>query len=262
MRRVYPVTNPVSGAGRDEALDTVLGLAGAYAYPPRGAGPWLRANMVTSLDGAARAEGRSAPLSSEGDMRLFGVLRALADVVVVGAETVRQEGYRPAKARPAFAAQRAADGRSPAPAIAVVSRRLDLDVTAPLFTEPVLPTLVLTGACAPQAAVDAARAAGAVVVTAGEGDGADPVRAVRELAERGFERLLHEGGPRVLAQFAAAGAVDELCLTVSPLITGGDAPRIMNGPGVLPPARFALRSVLEEDGFLFTRYVRERRARA
>jgi 5-amino-6-(5-phosphoribosylamino)uracil reductase len=94
------------------------------------------------------------------------------------------------------------------------------------------------------------------VVIAGEGDGVDPVRAVREVAARGFVRLLHEGGPRILAQFAAADLVDELCLTVSPLIAGGDAPRIMNGPGVLDPTRFAPLSVLEEDGFLFMRYVR------
>ncbi|MEE4542540.1 pyrimidine reductase family protein [Streptomyces sp. V4-01] len=253
--------HPVTAEGQGEALDTVLGLAGAYAYPPREDGPWLRANMVSSLDGAAHAGGRSAPLSSEADMRLFGVLRALADVVVVGAETVRQEGYRPARARSAFAALRAADGQSPAPAIAVISRRLDLDLGTPLFTDPVVPTLVLTGAGTPRAAADAARAAGAVVVTAGDGDGVDPVRAVRELAARGFARLLCEGGPRILAQFAAAGAVDELCLTLSPLVTGGDAPRIMNGPGVAPPARFVPRSILEEDGFLFTRYVRDRRAR-
>lgn len=241
-----------------EDLATPLGLADAYAYPERAAGPWLRANMVASLDGAARAEGRSAPLSSDGDMRVFGVLRALADVVVVGAETVRQEGYRPAKARAVFAARRAADGQPPAPAIAVVSRRLDLDFTAPLFTGAANPTLVLTGAAAPVKEVARARTAGARVVVAGAGETVDPVRAVRELRERGFVRLLHEGGPRILAQFAAAGVVDELCLTLSPMVTGGDAPRIMNGPGVpVPgPGRFVPRSVLEEDGFLFTRYVR------
>jgi riboflavin biosynthesis pyrimidine reductase len=212
--------------------------------------------MVGSLDGAARAEGKSAPLSSAADMRLFGTLRALCDLILVGAETVRHEGYRPAKARDAFAARRAAAGQTPAPAIGVISRRLDLDFTAPLFTDPAVPTLVLTGTGAPDSVLAGARAAGARVVVAGEGDGVDPVRAVREVAALGFTRLLHEGGPRVLAQFAAAGVLDELCLTVSPLLTGGDAPRIMNGPGVLPPARFAPLSVLEEDGFLFTRYVR------
>lgn len=265
MQRLYPPpgshgTRPDApdraAADGGEGLGTTLGLADAYAYPPRAAGPCLRANMVSSLDGAARAEGRSAPLSSAADMRIFGVLRALADVVLVGAETVRQEGYRPAKARPAFAARRAADGQPPAPAIAVVSRSLDLDFSAPLFTAPVTPTLVLTGAACAERELAAARAAGAEVVIAGEGDGVDPVRAVRELTGRGFVQLLHEGGPRILAQFAAAGVLDELCLTLAPLITGGDAPRIMNGPGVPGPARFVPLSVLEEDGFLFMRYGR------
>lgn len=256
MLRIYPVPEEEEAARQGEALNTPLGLAEAYAYPPREAGPYLRANMVGSLDGAARAEGRSAPLSSDADMRVFGILRALADVILVGAETARQEGYRPAKARAAFAARRAADGQPPAPAIAVISRRLDLDFDAPLFAAPSVPTLLLTGAGAPRAALDRARAAGAEVVVAGDGDGVDPARVVRELAARGHARLLHEGGPRVLAQFAAAGVLDELCLTVSPLLTGGDAPRIMNGPGVTPPARYVPRSVLEEDGFLFTRYVR------
>ncbi len=213
--------------------------------------------MVGSLDGAARHEGKSAGLSSAADMRIFGVLRALADVVVVGAETVRQEGYRPAKAREAFAERRAADGQPPAPAIAVVSRRLDLDFTQPLFTGPADadPGADRHGRRPGAGGRGPARRA-ARVVFAGEGDGVDPVRAVRELAALGHVRLLHEGGPRVLAQFAAAGVVDELCLTLSPFVTGGDAPRIMNGPGVPGPARFVPHRVLEEDGFLFTRYVR------
>ncbi|MFJ4410879.1 MULTISPECIES: pyrimidine reductase family protein [unclassified Streptomyces] len=252
MRRLYPV----AGANDSAGLETPLGLADAYAYPERGAGPYLRANMVSSLDGAARYDGRSAPLSSEADMRVFGVLRALADVVLVGAETVRLEGYRPARAREVFAARRAADGQTPAAAVAVISRGLDLDFTTPLFTAPVTPTLVLTGASPPADRVAAARAAGAHVVVAGDGEGVDPVRAVRELAALGHTRLLHEGGPRVLAQFAAAGTLDELCLTVAPVLGGGDAPRIMHGPDVPGPARLVPRSVLEEDGFLFTRYVR------
>ncbi len=148
---------PVEG---EEGPGALGALAAAYPYPPREAGSYLRANMVGSLDGAAHYEGRSAPLSSPADMRVFGVLRALADVVVVGAETARQEGYRPAKARAAFAARRAADGQAPAPAIAVVSRSLDLDLASPLFTGPVVPTLVLTGAGAPAERRAAAERAG------------------------------------------------------------------------------------------------------
>ncbi len=84
----------------------------------------------------------------------------------------------------------------------------------------------------------------------------DPARAVRELADRGLRRQLTEGGPRLLGQFVAAGALDELCLTLSPMLTAGDAQRIAGGPGVIVPERFALASLLEEDGFLFGRYRR------
>ncbi|MEV8451506.1 pyrimidine reductase family protein [Streptomyces sp. NPDC052095] len=267
MRRLFPVTDPTpaatsavpsDGAPTKAAADasgewSLDALADAYAYPGQD-GPWLRANMVSTLDGAAQHDGRSQPISCAADMRIFGTLRGLADAVVVGAETVRLEGYRPARAREAFAARRAAAGQGPAPAIAVVSGSLDLDFSRPLFTEPLVPTLLLTGTGAPAQRVEQARAAGAEVVFAGEGTRVDPARAVRELADRGLARLLTEGGPRLLGQFVAAGVLDELCLTLAPLLTAGDAQRIAGGPGVAVPKRFTLASMLEEDGFLFTRY--------
>ncbi len=187
--------------------------------------------MVSTLDGAAQHDGRSQPISCAADMRIFGTLRALADVVIAGAETVRQEGYRPARAREAFAARRAAAGQGPAPAVAVVSGSLDLDFSLPLFTEPLVPTLVVTGSGAPADRIAAARKADADVVIAGEGARVDPARVVRELADRGLRRQLTEGGPRLLGQFVAAGVLDELCLTLSPMLTAGDAQRIAGGPG-------------------------------
>jgi len=253
MRRLFPVTDLTAADTSGEwSLDR---LADAYAYPA-GDGPWLRANMVSTLDGAAQHDGRSQPISCESDMRVFGTLRGLADVVIAGAQTVRQEGYRPARARDAFAARRAAAGQAPAPAVAVVSGSLDLDFSLPLFVSPLVPTLVLTGAGAPPDRIATARKAGAEVVIAGEGSRVDPARAVRELADRGHRRLLTEGGPRLLGQFVAEGVLDELCLTVAPMLTAGDAQRIAGGPAVDVPKRFALASLLEEDGFLFTRYRR------
>ncbi|MFC9827170.1 pyrimidine reductase family protein [Streptomyces albogriseolus] len=263
MRRLFPVTDVTDEtaaaggpAGREWSLAE---LAAAYAYPepgPEGPTPWLRGNMVSTLDGAAQHEGRSQPISCPADMRIFGVLRALADVVVVGAETVRREGYRPARARAEFAAAREAAGQGPAPAIAVVSASLDLDFSLPLFTSPLVPTLVLTGAAADPQRRTAAEKAGARVVVAGEGAGVDPGRAVRSLAELGHTRLLTEGGPRLLGRLIAADVLDELCLTVAPMVTAGDAQRIAGGPSVTLPRRMTLSSVLEEDGFLFTRYRR------
>ncbi|MFE0130281.1 pyrimidine reductase family protein [Streptomyces sp. NPDC059037] len=253
MRRLFPVTDQTDEtAVREWGLGE---LADAYAYPT-GHAAWLRANMVSTLDGAAQHDGRSQPISSATDMRVFGTLRGIADAVVVGAETVRQEGYRPARAREAFAGRRAAAGQAVAPAIAIVTASLDLDFTLPLFAEPLVPTLVVTGAAAPAERIAAAQKAGAVVVTAGEGAGAEPRRVVRALAERGLTRLLTEGGPRLLGQFVAAGALDELCLTVSPMVAAGDAQRIAGGPSMAVPERFELASVLEEAGFLFTRYRR------
>ncbi|MFJ3641393.1 pyrimidine reductase family protein [Streptomyces sp. NPDC090108] len=218
--------------------------------------PWLRANMVSTLDGAAQHDGRSQPISCAADMRIFGTLRALADVVVVGAQTVRQEGYRPARARAEFAAAREAAGQAPAPAIAIVTAGLELDFSLPLFTSPLVPTVLLTGADAPAGRVAAAERAGARVIVAGEGTGVDPARVVDALAGLGYTRQLTEGGPRLLGQFVAAGVLDELCLTLSPMLTAGDAQRIAGGPSVAVPHRFELASLLEEDGFLFGRYRR------
>ncbi|MFJ5772788.1 pyrimidine reductase family protein [Streptomyces sp. NPDC093094] len=283
MRRLFPVTDETpasapegghpgapgapgapegpsgSGGSRADREWSLAELAAAYAYPPAGpAGPqvWLRANMVSTLDGAAQHEGRSQPISNAADMRIFGTLRALADVVVVGAETVRQEGYRPARARAEFAAAREAAGQGPAPAVAVVSASLDLDFSLPLFTSPLVPTLVLTGAAAVPGRRAAAEKAGARVVVAGEGAGVEPALAVRALADLGHTRLLTEGGPRLLGQLVAAGVLDELCLTVSPMLVAGDAQRIAGGPSVAVPSRFELVSLLEEAGFLFSRYRR------
>lgn len=254
MRRLLPVTDlttpAAAAADREWTLDE---LADAYAYPDGGR-PWLRANMVSTLDGAAQHDGRSQGISCPADMRIFGTLRGLADAVVVGAETVRQEGYRPARAREAFAARREAAGQGPAAAIAVVSASLDLDFSLPLFVSPLVPTFVLTGAAAPPDRVREAREAGAEVLFAGDGAAVDPARAVGELAARGLTRLLTEGGPRLLGQFVAGGVLDELCLTLSPLLTAGDAQRIAGGPAVAVPERFSLVSLLEETGFLFTRY--------
>jgi riboflavin biosynthesis pyrimidine reductase len=275
MRRLFPVTYETAAqasAGAPDASGTadapgarpaevtdrewdLLELATAYAYPEVRE-PWLRANMVSTLDGAAQHDGKSQGISSAADMRIFGVLRGLADVVLVGAETVRQEGYRPARARAEFAPLREAAGQSPAPVIAVVTASLELDYSLPLFTSPMVPTLILTGAAAAPDRMAAAEKAGAEVLIAGDGMGVDPARAVRALAERGMSRLLTEGGPRLLGQLVAAEVLDELCLTLSPTLTVGDAQRIAGGPSVAVPKRFELASLLEEAGFLFTRYRR------
>ncbi|MFF5211482.1 pyrimidine reductase family protein [Streptosporangium sp. NPDC000396] len=237
MRLIHPVTS--------DDVD----IARAYAYP---GGRCVRLNMVASADGGTWLEGLSGGLSGKGDRRVFGVLRGLADVVLAGAATVRAEGYRPARPRESWRALR--EGRPAAPPVAVVTRGLDLDLTSPLFTEtePDARTIVITCDAAPrERRQEAARHAD--VIVAGS-ERVDLALAIKELAGRGLGKVLCEGGPKINAQLAAAGLVDELCLTLSPMLIGGDAARVLDGPGSL--ARLRLVHVLEEDGFLFTRYAR------
>jgi riboflavin biosynthesis pyrimidine reductase len=221
---------------------------------------WLRANMVSTADGAARSpDGLSAGISSDADRRVFGRLRGLADVVLAGAGTVRAEGYRPARAKPSFADRRAAAGQAPAPAIAVVSRSLDLDLESQLFTEALVTTIVITCGAADPARIDAV-AAVADVVVAGDAT-VDLHRAVGALNERGLHRVHAEGGPHLLGELAATGLLDELMLTVSPALAGGSypgegpVPRVLAGvplPGA--PLALTLHHALEDDGTLFLDY--------
>jgi riboflavin biosynthesis pyrimidine reductase len=239
VRMIFP------SAG-DELND--FGVAEVYAYPRE---TWLRANFVTSADGAAYVEGRSGGLSSPGDMRLFGILRVLADVVLVGAGTARTEEYKPARRRDALARLR--EGRPPTPPIALVTGSLELDLAAPLFTEapPDARTIVITSGASP-AGRRAEVAKVADVIVAGETE-VDLAEAVGELAKRGLARVICEGGPHLFGSLAAAGLLDELSLTVSPILAGPGAGRIIAGPE-LPAARMTLATVLAEDGFLFCRY--------
>ncbi len=244
MRQIFP--SPAAPGDVD--------LAALYAYPPR---RWLRGNMVASADGAASLGGVSASLSSEADRQVFGLLRALADVILVGAATVRAEHYGPARRSRLWSHLRA---RPATPTIAVVSSRLDLDPSSRMFTEapPDARTIVITTAQAPHD-LRMGLARHADVITAGEAH-VDLFAAVRALADRGHQRMLTEGGPHLLAQLAAAGLLDELCLTIGPQLAGPGANRIVSGnPFPSGPLPLALGHVLEDGGFLLCRYTSETR---
>lgn len=216
----------------------------------------VRAVMVASADGAAQAHGRAAGLSGPADTALFAVLRGHADVIVAGATTVRVEGYagdRPPDARREW---RRAGGMSEAPRIAVVTRTCTLDPASGLFTDTVAKPIVITHRGAPRRRV-AALAEVADLVIVGDGD-VDIPAALDVLAERGLRRVNCEGGPRLLSQVAAAGRLDQLSLTISPLLVGGSALRILHGSLFDPPPRLRLALVLEDDGFLFLRYDHDR----
>lgn len=215
----------------------------------------LRVNFVSAVDGAAQAGGRSAGLQTPGDNRIFAALRDLADVVLAGAGTVVAEGYRPVRVSERRRAVRRNLGLSDAVPIAVTSRNLRLDPTSALFAAAPAGarTIVLTCDAAP-ADRRAALAEVADVVSCGEDD-AQPALVRAALHERGLRRVLSEGGPTAFAALAAApGIVDELCLSLSPLLAGPGPGRITVGAQWGAARDLELRGLLEEDGALFLRY--------
>jgi riboflavin biosynthesis pyrimidine reductase len=209
--------------------------------------------MVSSLDGSAVQDGRSGGLSGPADKTVFGVLRGLCDVVLVGAGTARAEGYRAPRAKPAYAELRATHGQRPAPVLALVSWRLDLDPGSDLFTGDER-TIVVTSASSDSAGRDRLSRVADVLVC---GDGhVDIAAALDQLVELGLGRILCEGGPSLLADVVAAGRLAELCLSLAPKVVGGQGTRIVHGAEV--DSRFAPGHLLEEDGVLFGRYVAQR----
>ncbi|HMA46809.1 MAG TPA: pyrimidine reductase family protein [Frankiaceae bacterium] len=224
-------------------------LDAAYAVP---ASRWVRANVVSSADGGAEIGGRSGPLGGPADRRVFGLLRQLADVVLVGAGTVRAEGYGPVRMPPARRAARQAAGLAPVPPVAVVSARLDLDPSSVLFTEAEARPIVLTGGGSP---ADRRARLGELADVIVRGDGAvDAAAALEALAARGLGRVLCEGGPSLLGTLARDGLLDEMCVTLAPLLAGPDHLRVVEGARWPTPRRLRLAHVLEEDGALFLRY--------
>ncbi|MCU1657588.1 MAG: bifunctional deaminase-reductase domain protein [Pseudonocardiales bacterium] len=215
----------------------------------------LRVNFVSSVDGAATEDGLSRGLQTDGDNRIFAALRDLADVVLAGAGTVRTEGYRAIDLTPRRCAIRREHGLSDQLPVAVVSRSLRLDPASDLFVKAPEDgrTIVITGSDCDH---DRRRALEKVadVVIAGDQD-VDLAAARAALEERGLTRILCEGGPTLFAELAHAGIVDELCLSVTPLLAGPGARRIVAGD-LWPhdPRRLTLAGLLEEDDALFCRY--------
>jgi riboflavin biosynthesis pyrimidine reductase len=193
-------------------------LDDAYAAPDR----WVRGLMVASVDGAAEVDGSSSPLSGPADRRVLSHLRGTADVVLVGAQSVRAEGWRPPRPSPERRRWRREQGRPEVPAYAVVSRSGDLP---------------------------RGDAEGEVLVLSG-----GPADVLDGLAARGWTRVVCEGGPSWLAQVAGAGRLDELCLTVSPLLAGPGRVGLLQGTTWRSPRQLQLTTLLEDEGWLFARY--------
>ncbi|MGC9664930.1 pyrimidine reductase family protein [Planosporangium sp. 12N6] len=243
-------------AGPGEPLDRAA-LSRLYAYPA-GAGdrPWVRANFVSTLDGAvAGADGRTGSINTGADHEVFTLLRALADVIVVGAGTARVEGYRRPVAAERWRGLGLRRGRPDHPALVVVSRSAVLPET--LYETSGESGEVLLATCA-AAGTDAIRRAarhlGADRVIVQGGPGVDVAAALDDLAGQGLTRILCEGGPRLLHDVVAADRLDELCLTVTPEMVAGTQPRILVGPDLRAP--LVPRLLIESDGTLLGRWIR------
>jgi len=232
---------------RDE--DLVAGLTGTP-----GSDGGLRVNFVESIDGAATVDGRSGGMSGPADKRRFELLRRVADAVIVGAGTVRIEGYGPLRVSDASVAWRTAHGMSAHPVFVIVSRSLGLDPASRIFTEarirPVIVTTAAPGFAAERARFDAV----SDVIAVGD-EQVDLPAAIQALRARGLARLLSEGGPSLFGSLLAADLVDELCLTVAPQLNSGDAMRIAHGAGATP-RHMQLVEVLSSGSELLLRYRR------
>ncbi|SDG29890.1 dihydrofolate reductase family protein [Klenkia brasiliensis] len=227
-------------------------LAEAYRPP---SGRFVRANFVHALDGATSVDGASAGLGSDADQRVFTVLRAWCDAVLVGHGTAAAEDYGPLEADSDVGRLRTELGRPATAPVVVVSRRASL---SPGDRLAVPGTWLVTCAASDAERRTALTGAGVRVLVAGDED-VDLPAALDALAGEGIEHVLCEGGPSLFRDAVAAGVVDELCLTTAPLLTGG-AHGVLGGEALPGPVRARLVQLLEEDGVLLARYALSRAA--
>lgn len=212
--------------------------------------PWVMLNFVASIDGAATVDGGSTDLGDREDKAVFKALRAVADVVLVGAKTVIVEDYRPLTLDEERRDRRVARGQEPAPKLAIVSGTLSLDVEQRVFSDSEFKPLVITGPFAnPGRLANLGDAADVAVLSE-----VDPVSILGRLSGAGV--VLLEGGPSLAAQFGAAGLIDEFNLTISPQLVGGDSTRVTSGFEMKPPYEMKLDRVVEGESMLFLRFLR------
>lgn len=232
-------------------------LIDLYDWPEDLDRPWVRGLMAMTLDGTfVGPDGVSGSVSGEADSQVFSASRALADVFLVGAQTVRAEGYKAVRARPSLAERRSARGQRPAPVLAVVSATCRFDWDDVQWVHSDERPLVITPPSSDPGLRQIASEMGAEVLVA-EDEVVRPSDILDLLAERGLVRVNCEGGPSLLGELIGADLVDELALTLSPLTTHAHVPRM--GERVVRN-RMRLQLLCEDDGYLFTRYVRDRAA--
>jgi len=235
-------------------------LVELYRHPqPVGQSAWVRTNFITSLDGSISGpDGRTQSIVTPSDVWLFALHRAHADVILVGAGTARTEGYRSPGMQPWQAEVRRSHGLSDFPTLAIVTRSLRLDpVIAQPASGPGGPVVVVTHRRWSAADLAPYAEAGIEVLQVGD-DEVDLGEALTLLGERGLRRVLCEGGPVLHRDMLAGGLVDDVSLTLAPVVVGGPGQRTTTGALLTSPARFVPRLLLTaDDGAVFTSYTRE-----
>jgi riboflavin biosynthesis pyrimidine reductase len=229
-------------------------LLARYAIPDR-AVQRVRANFISSIDGAATHDGRTRGLNNADDKKVFDMLRMLSDVLLVGAGTVRTEGYRELRLDASAVEWRLEHGLAAQPTLAVVSGRLGLAPEMPALAQAPTRAIVFThGHSSLEQRRRLSRTADVVVC----GNSAVESRTMlAALAQRGLLQVLCEGGPHLLGTLIEADCIDELCLTLSPVVENGDAGRITAG-APLTPRPMRLRHAIAAGDMLMLRYERMR----
>lgn len=243
-----------SEAPNDAAVITRDDVIERYLIADRGI-PSLRVNFISSLDGAATHDGLSGGLNNADDKVVFDTLRMLADAIIVGAGTVRAEGYGGVRLDEDAVTWRSAHGLAPQPPVIIVSSRLDIEPGHPFFADAGVRPIVVTHAASP-AHKRAALAEVADVLVCGV-DEVDPATMIAALAASGYAQLLCEGGPQLFGALIEADCVDELCLSISPVLEGGSAGRITRG-GAQASRPMSLLHAFPAGDMLFLRYARKR----
>jgi riboflavin biosynthesis pyrimidine reductase len=228
-------------------------LSDAYPWPDTTDRPYVRAMMVTTLDGAAAGDdGLSGSVSGGADRAVLRAVRRFADVVLVGGGTMKAEGYGPLRARDEDAARREQQGQAAAPVLAVVSGSLDLPLGEGSFADSDLTPIVFTSEGADPAR--GAEASERVEVVQLPGEHVDAATVIDQLHKRGLGRIVCEGGPGLLHQVTDAGLLDEADITVSPMLVGTE--KTPDTPMLQAPASFELQHVLTAEEFLMLRYTK------
>ncbi len=227
----------------------VFGVLRADRAPTPTARPWVSTNMVMSADGSYTSDGLSGALSSPGDKQMFMALRALSDVVLAGASTVRKEKYHRPRAQEFSLDARRQNGQEPAPTLVVVSRSMDLGTEPPILTDdgPVPFMAHPRGMTLP------ANLHGLDDLAVGD-DGVDMIELMSAFHSRGVRNVICEGGPHLLGQLAADDLIDEYNLTLAPTLVGGPDTGLLGGLGV--GRSFHLHRVLRDGDHLMLCYRR------